>query len=357
MKRLFLYILMLLSACVANAQGFPFIKNYTPDDYHAHNRNFDIAIGNDGVVYIANFEGVLYYDKAKWDIIHTPGITRVTVLFRDSKDNIWCGGYNYFGKIQQKHNGEIYLQRVGDPSTFKGEVIEISETEGKIVFLVDNGYIYQVDGNDKLSVRKQISSEHLQIGLSDVVDIDKLDQNQAVVLSDITQEMAIGDGLTVAIKKGHGIIIKNESGKIIQTISEANGLCTNSIVWIDYDQHGQIWGATDNGIFSIAYPSAFKRFTESEGLSDEVLSIISFEGKQYIGTINGLFRLEGEKLIKIPTIQHACWDMVITKHGYDNSAKSTDLRHSLILLFANLWKIIYNCNQLLNILLYDYLKN
>ena len=315
MKRLFLYILMLLSACAANAQGFPFIKNYTPDDYHAHNRNFDVVIGNDGIVYIANFEGVLYYDKAKWNIIHTPGITRVTVLFRDSKDNIWCGGYNYFGKIQQKHNGEIYLQRVGDPSIFKGEVIEISETEGKIIFLVDNGYIYQVDDHDKLSVRKQISTEHLQIGLSDVVDIDKLNQNQAVVLSDITQEMAIGDGLTVAIKKGHGIIIKNESGKIIQTISEANGLCTNSIVWIDYDQHGQIWGATDNGIFSIAYPSAFKRFTESEGLSDEVLSIISFEGKQYIGTINGLFRLEGEKLIKIPTIQHACWDMVITKHG------------------------------------------
>ena len=315
MKRLLLYMLMLLSACVAYAQGFPFIRNFTPDDYHAHNRNFDIAIGNDGVVFIANFEGVLYYDKAKWDIIHTPGITRVTVLFRDSKSNIWCGGYNYFGKIQQKPNGEIYLQRVDDSNIFKGEVIEISETEGKIIFLVDNGYIYQVDDHDKISVRKQISTEHLQIGLSDVVDINKLNHNEAVVLSDITREVAIGNGLTAAIKKGHGIIIKDKSGKIIQTISEANGLCTNSIVWIDYDQHGQIWGATDNGIFAIAYPSAFKRFTASEGLSDEVLSIISYEDKKYIGTINGLFRLENDFLIKIPTIQHACWDMIITKQG------------------------------------------
>ena len=210
MKRLLLYMLMLLSACVAYAQGFPFIRNFTPDDYHAHNRNFDIAIGNDGVVFIANFEGVLYYDKAKWDIIHTPGITRVTVLFRDSKSNIWCGGYNYFGKIQQKPNGEIYLQRVDDSNIFKGEVIEISETEGKIIFLVDNGYIYQVDDHDKISVRKQISTEHLQIGLSDVVDINKLNHNEAVVLSDITREVAIGNGLTAAIKKGHGIIIKDE---------------------------------------------------------------------------------------------------------------------------------------------------
>lgn len=315
MKRLLIYSLILFSTCVSYAQGVPFITNYTPDDYHAHNRNFDVAIGDDGIVYIANFEGLLYYDKAKWDIIHTPGITRVTVLRRDSKNNIWCGGYNYFGKIQRKPNGELYLQRVGDVGTFKGEVIEISETEGKIIFLVNNGYIYQVDGDDKISVRKQVSTEQLDIGLSDVVDMDLLNQNQAVVLSDITHEVAIGEGLTAAIKKGEGIVIKNKSGQIIQTITEDNGLCTNSIVWIDYDQHGQIWGATDDGIFSIAYPSAFTRFSENEGLTDEVLSITSFAGKKYIGTINGLFRLERESLVRIPDIRHACWEMTITSHG------------------------------------------
>lgn len=165
MKRCWLFCLLLLSTCVAFAQGVPFIKNFTPDDYHAHNRNFDVAIGNDGMVFIANFEGVLYYDKNKWDIIHTPGATRVTVLRRDSKDNIWCGGYNYFGKIKRKPNGEVYLQRVGDVGIFKGEVIEISETKGKIIFLVDNGYIYQVDDNDKITIRKQVSEDRLNIGL------------------------------------------------------------------------------------------------------------------------------------------------------------------------------------------------
>lgn len=315
MKRLLLYTLLFLSTCVSYAQGIPFIRNFTPDEYHAHNRNFDVAIGNDGLVFIANFEGVLYYDKARWNIIHTPGITRVMVLRRDSKDNIWCGGYNYFGKILRKPNGDFYLQRVGDARSFKGEVIEISETEGKIIFLVDNGYIYQVDGDDKLSVRKKVSSAHLDIGLSDVVDLEKLNQNEAVVLTDITREIAIGKGLTAAVKKGQGIIIKNESGKVIQTISEAHGLCTNSIVWIDYDQHGQIWGATDNGIFTIAYPSLYSRFTENEGLTDEVLSIIAFAGRKYIGTINGLFRLEGQSLVRVPDIRHACWEMTVSNNG------------------------------------------
>ena len=43
MKRALLYGMMLLWACIAAAQGIPFIKNYTPDDYHAHNRNFDVV--------------------------------------------------------------------------------------------------------------------------------------------------------------------------------------------------------------------------------------------------------------------------------------------------------------------------
>ena len=315
MKRCWLFCLMLLSTCIAYSQGVPFIKSFTPDDYHAHNRNFDVAIGNDGMVFIANFEGLLYYDKTQWNIIHTPGATRVTVLHRDSKNNIWCGGYNYFGKIKRKPNGEVYLQRVGDVSTFRGEVIEISETEGKAIFLVDNGYIYQVDDNDKITIRKQVSEERLNIGLSDVVDMNMLNNNQAVVLSDITREVSIGNGLKAAIKKGQGIIIRNEAGKVIKTITESNGLPTNSIVWIDYDEHGQIWGATDNGIFSIAYPSAFSHFTENEGLSDEVLSITAFAGKKYIGTINGLFRLEGEALVRIPDIHYACWQMALTSRG------------------------------------------
>ena len=36
MKRALLYGMMLLWACIAAAQGIPFIKNYTPDDHNPH---------------------------------------------------------------------------------------------------------------------------------------------------------------------------------------------------------------------------------------------------------------------------------------------------------------------------------
>ena len=83
---------MLLSLCLlaflpvrAWAQGIPFIRNFSATEYKAHNQNFDIITGSDGTVYVANFEGLLYYDNAQWHIIYTPGVTRITSVFRDSR--------------------------------------------------------------------------------------------------------------------------------------------------------------------------------------------------------------------------------------------------------------------------------
>ena len=290
MKRALLYGMMLLCSCMAAAQGIPFIKNYTPDDYHAHNRNFDVITTDDGSVFIANFEGLLYYNNVEWRMIHTPGITRITVVYLDKDNNIWTGGYNYLGRVEKKANGELYLQAIGKRNAFRGEVQEIwEEKDGAINFFVNDGNIYEVKG-DQFHVKKQISKERLSIGLSDVVNIDKLEETgQAEILSDVTQREPLDNGLVAVVKRGQGLVITNDKGKELYTITEANGLCTNSIVYIAYDGHGKLWGSTENGIFSIAIPSAFSFFTRNEGLTEEVLSIAVFNGKKYVGTIDGLF--------------------------------------------------------------------
>ena len=316
MKRALLYGMMLLWACVAAAQGIPFIKNYTPDDYHAHNRNFDVITTDDGSVFIANFEGLLYYNNVEWRMIHTPGITRVTVIYKDQNNDIWAGGYNYFGKIQRKDNGELYLQTVGKQGAFRGEVQEIwEEKDNSLNFFVNDGNIYEVKDN-QFHLKKQISKERLGIGLSDVVDIDKLEETgKAEVLSDITQKEPLGNGLLAVVKRGQGLVITDDKGKGLYTITEANGLCTNNVVYIAYDGHGRLWGSTENGIFSIAIPSAFSYFTRNEGLTEEVLSIAVFNGKKYVGTIDGLFCQEGKRFVNIGLGNHACWQLTVTSQG------------------------------------------
>ena len=67
-KRIFLFFTLLWCCTgIARAQGgIPFIRNFTATEYGAHNRNFDIACTKDNTVFVANFEGLLYYDHAEW---------------------------------------------------------------------------------------------------------------------------------------------------------------------------------------------------------------------------------------------------------------------------------------------------
>lgn len=314
MTRLLTLILLTIVSCRVNGQGVPFIKNYFANDYHAHSRNFDVEIGEDGIIYIANFEGLLYFNGAEWNTIHTPGITRVTVVKRDKNNTIWAGGYNYFGRIQKKANGQPYLQRIGDSKLFRGEVLEIMEKGDELCFAVNNGYIYKVEG-DKVSVKVKTNSEAYNLGLSDVLNTEELEEgNQMVILEDITQTLSLGNGQSLQVRRGRGLTITDNKGHEYN-ITEANGLCSNNVVWVANDNHGLIWGATDDGIFSLAIPSAYSRFTKNEGLTGEVMCMEKYHDKNYIGTNHGLFRQEGMVFVKVTGIDHPCWDIVNTPQG------------------------------------------
>src|SRR5574344_2944564 len=130
MKRLIILLFIAVHSLAALAYGgIPFFVNYTSDTYNAHNRNFDVVCDNYGTLYVAHFEGVLYYDQTQWRIIHTPGISRVTSLFKDSKGRIWVGGYNVFGFISSNERGILQLKVLHSDTSRKllGEVSAITE--------------------------------------------------------------------------------------------------------------------------------------------------------------------------------------------------------------------------------------
>ena len=315
MKRLLLGCILLLCAIMSFAQGIPFLRNFTAEQYHAHNRNFDVEIGTNGIIYIANFEGVIFYDQVEWRSIHTPGYTRVTVVYCDEHDVVWVGGYNYFGYIQTKENGDLRLQRVGKPDVFRGEVQEIWESDGKVNFFVNDGNIYEIVDQD-IRFKKQVSDSPLNIGLSDITLIEDLERdNKVVVASDVTHVEPLGNGLSAVVKKGRGIAIADNNGKELYTITEANGLCNDNVVYVEYDGNGQLWGATDDGIFTVAVPSVYSQFSPHEGITGEVLSIEEYGGKMYAGTTKGLFRLEGKKFVSVGDIRHACWYLSKSERG------------------------------------------
>ena len=315
MKRLLLLTALHFSLLASFAQGYPFMRNYLPDEYHAHDINFDINSGKNGLVFAANFEGVLYYDNESWHTLHTPENTRITVTYGDKDGTIWVGGYNFFGRIDGTYNGEPVLKRFGSHDLFRGEVIEIWEKDGMINFVVNDGKVYQVNG-EKILVKKVISLEKFGVGMTDVINTKAIDDLSDIeVLTDIFLDEPLGNGLRVKAKKGCGLIITNDEGRELYTITEKNGLATDNITWVSYNGHGVLWGSSENGIFSIGIPSVFSHFTDKEGLNGDVFAITEYGSQKYVGTVNGLYRQEGMSFVNVGNIRHVCWALAKSSIG------------------------------------------
>jgi len=132
-------------------------------------------------------------------------------------------------------------------------------------------------------------------------------------LEDVTQTEPIDGGLQVKVKKNSGLIIADEQGRELFSISEVNGLCSNQVTHVAYDGHGLLWGATAHGIFAIEIPSVYSYLLAKDGLSGEVHTIIAFDGKIYAGGTNGLYYVNKRSIHHLPDINNICW--TLCHHG------------------------------------------
>ena len=291
MRRLFITLTLIVASAVAWAQGVPFLRNFSAAEYHAHNRNFDITTDDKGFVYVANFEGLLYYDYAEWRIIHTPHTTRITTLYRDTKGTIWAGGYNYLGYLEANAVGELTLVEAVKNGSFQGVVAHIWEDGQQLLFNLEDGDEFALS-NGNLQSRR--SEERTTVTDDGIVDI--------------------GYSLKARPTQNDGVEILNLKG-LSYNITEANGLCSNAVNKLAYNGKGILWGATNSGLFCIAVPAAYTHATATEGLRGEVLSIMNYENTLYVGTTNGLFYYKGKSFYPVAGMACQCWQMVTTSKG------------------------------------------
>ena len=311
------YLFTFISLPVAS-QGLPLIRNYTAAEYGGHNRNYDIEIGEDGTVFVANFEGLLYYDRARWRMIHAPELRRVTVVFRDSMGTLWVGGFNFIARLQKRPNGELYLQQISGKDTFKGEVIEIFEEEASVQFVVSDNNIYEIEkaAIPTVKFKKHLNAKLLTGVESDIISLEALQSSaEDAFLRDTTQTVNLASDLQVKVKKGSGLIVCDGQGRKLYTINEANGLCSNQVSYVAYDGHGLLWGATANGIFAIELPSVYSYFLPKDGMTGRVQAITAFNGKIYVGDTNGLFVVEDWQYKPVAEIDNICWTLCEGRDG------------------------------------------
>ena len=145
MRGIVVLVLMLLFAAGANAKGLKgsaFTRSFTPEEYGAHIRNFDIVCDRQGNVYVANFEGLLIYDHARWRVYHTPDITRIVSLKLLDDDTVVA--FDYTGKPFSLVDGSIQ-PRDGMPKASKEDMstqTEAYDGRGGMWSITEDGLLY-----------------------------------------------------------------------------------------------------------------------------------------------------------------------------------------------------------------------
>lgn len=306
--------LLLLCHCHASwgeTQSLPFFKNFPASVYKAHNRNFDIVCDDYGSVFVANFEGLLYFDGASWRKIHTPGISRITCLAKDSKRRIWFGGYNVFGYLKPDTQGQLKMHTIvsDDLKGGFGEVDHIKETKGTIYIHTTNGKCYSLTADEK--VQPMPDTQKVFAAPSD---------------SDAVLQLKWDNFVTFSHYKGLSFYNMTPSGaRTWCTLSEEEGLISNTVNKLAFNNGNFVWGATDKGLFCVEAMSPYTMLNEHTGLKGEVNCITECGDLLYCGTMEGLFCLDKNGLNRIGGLDLACWQFAITDNGMLYAATSTGL--------------------------------
>jgi len=103
--------------------------------------------------------------------------------------------------------------------------------------------------------------------------------------------VSLRDGSFVLSTTGKGVVIIDAMGKVLKVINRDVGLQDESVYGMYFDHKGSLWLALDNGISRIEISSPLTTFGIQSGINTAVLSINRFEGTLYLGTTNGLLRL------------------------------------------------------------------
>ncbi len=349
-KKLLLLLLCPISLFGQNTIGLPDVINYPKLSYGAGLQNWDIRQDRNGIIYIANNEGLLSFDGNYWRLYPLPNKTIVHSVEIGTDNRIYAGGQDEIGYYAPGENGKLaYTSLTGlIPAKDKsfGDVWDIASynkdlffrTPNKIFKFTNRAFrVYNAPSEWSFMgmCNGRLFAHDYQKGLFIFENEGWFPLSQALTLppkDPITAILPLGgdSAMVTTLKNGlfilsgaglaklntpnnalfekeriyaatkvnkewialatnnSGIYIVDRQGQIIQSFSKTEGLQNNNVLSIFLDKDSNLWLGLNNGIDFIAYNSAIKHLSPYPQDGSGYTAIIQ-DGHLYAGTSNGLF--------------------------------------------------------------------
>ena len=337
-------------------QGYPVVHRYRPYEYGHNPRNLDVAISTEGLLYVANQDGLLEYDGSSWRLISLPDRRTANRLTFDAdggilvgangdlgtlgSDSLYSPAFQSFldgsevesGSFEQVHQilrsgassyfvtpGRIIIRsgtaiRVLIPET----PVQTAFTSGGSVFVslwgrgltrlsgssfepVSAGQMFARDElvhaaalSDSSSLLITASGRYLSFIDKDQTQIVDLDPAITAVLTDyqVLVSLLLSDGTLALGLQQGGLALVNESLNTARFLDYSDGLPSGAINGLAEDDRGRIWLATDDGIVRVDLNSPVSRPAEASQLAPPARGI-AFSGEElFVATDQGLFQAQ-----------------------------------------------------------------
>jgi len=301
------------------SRGLPFIRNYLPEEYHAHEKNFGIIQSHKGFMYFANFAGVLQFDGSKWEKIMSSRGMRIVSLSINDKGRIFAGGLYDFGYLETSGNGVTkFISLAGDEDTKNiGLISKVICFEKKVYFFsAREMYVLEKDKVIKVPFEGQLLSafqvndeiyiffnpENEKMKLNGLyrykqAKFEKISINSTNPIMDISFMISSFNENEILIGTANQGLFTLKNNQIEEWITPSNNYLKNNrlncCVWASQSMYA--FGTSTGGVLLVRKNGQIVQvIDQASGLNDDAINDVFIDkaSSLWLATDNGISKAE-----------------------------------------------------------------
>ncbi len=229
-------------------------------------------------VFFCALRAVYHYHNGQIKIYRTTGDIISCFVF---KDQLYI--YEYNTGIKKFTDNGFLLTPNGESFKDKPFRLAIDYDSSKLIIGTYNGLsLLDMNGFNSNSTKPFVTKFK--------TDIDK-----TILNSFPYQGIRMSNGNFALCLLPYGVVILDKTGKTKYLFNKESGLQAESVTCIVEDNENNLWLALSKGISKIEYSSTFTFWDKNEGF-ELVNDIVRYKKQLFIGCLNGLFKLENNKI-------------------------------------------------------------